>query len=642
MKSIRPLILLAALLPALVMAQGDVKSSRSADQSVHDDYHAAVKAQQAAHNQRIAELNQQYRDAMKAYSEENVRRSKALSESFRQAHQDLAQSNVKAAERNSEANRLQSENQQRRKEHAEWRDATGKRIRDEHQAMTRAQWDMHNSEMDRLLSQRNASLARLRGTDGTASVAPAGSTPAQPEGAPTVASVAPTTGAGDGQAAAPGPGAVADAGSGPSGAGVEGKPKAPTPTSPILPDSGTGSGIDSPNTDENGNFVWSDGSTARGTDRSGGIGTVNEKGDVVYPDGTTAVHTGDREVTVHRPDGSSVTQRAGADGLWERTKTRSAHDYPSGSSVDAPYRDEDTGDFVYGDDTVVRGVGPDGQAGKINDKGDIQYADGTTVVHAGHNEVVVHRPDGSTRTRRMDENGRWQTVAATKVQDEGKGSDHKYVGPSHGSGSSGGDGNSGSADGDSGKDTDDSGQDTDSNGSGGSGNDSDDSGSAEGGEGNGDSGSSEESSDGGKDAEAETDGDSTEYYGNGSGGRSSGPSDVVQGIVDRATGQRVDPESAVPEPCGESSGFGVTQPGPGSSGSCVPGHLPSVSTENDQQPDTPDAGASADADDLRRAGSTDIGGNITQPAIDEEGILMEDLPSGSALDQSPVVNPPQQ
>ena len=100
-------------------------------------------------------------------------------------------------------------------------------------------------------------------------------------------------------------------------------------------------------------------------------------------------------------------------------------------------------------------------------------------------------------------------------------------------------------------------------------------------------------------------------------------------------------ETTAPQPCGESGGFGVTQPGPGSAGNCIPGNLPTVSADNDQQPDTPDAGASVNAEDARRAAGSGITGRITQPGVGEQGIPVEDLPSQSALDRAPVVNPPQ-
>ena len=397
-----------------------------------------------------------------------------------------------------------------------------------------------------------------------------------------------------------------------------------------------GGGPDIPQRDEGGDyFEYGDGSVVRATGPDGEVGQVNDKGDIVYRDGTTVVHTGEREITVHRPDGTSSTQRLDENGDWQRVgddTSTGATGTMAGGGPDIPQRDEGGDRFEYGDGTIVRATGPDGDIGQVNDKGDIVYRDGTTIVHTGEREITVHRPDGSSVTRRADEGGNWEVVGRTKPTHEGSGSDDKYVSGNGGYGDTDG--------GDSASDSNDSSGDTsssDDSGKGGKDSDSSSDADSDGGA-EGDSGAGETSESG---DDTDTEGDGTEYYADGGTGRGrGGPSDVVQGIVDRVTGQSSEIETGVPQPCSESGGFGVTQPGMGRSGSCIPGHLPTVSEENDEQPDTPDARDAVIGEDARRATTNDIAGSITQPGIDGDGIPVDDLPSGSALDQSPVVNPP--
>ena len=379
-----------------------------------------------------------------------------------------------------------------------------------------------------------------------------------------------------------------------------------------------GSGVDAPKLSEDGkSFSWGDGTQVRAIGPDGQVGTVNEKGDIIYADGTTVVHTGEGEIVVHRPDGSTRTMGGGAQTNAANNavapgdtglEASAADQGYGGSGVDAPKLSEDGRSFSWGDGTQVRAIGPDGQVGTVNEKGDIIYADGTTVVHTGEGEIVVHRPDGSSRTMGGD-SGNSNTQASADGSQSSGSKDTKNQS----------------------QDTSDSDSGSDSSDNNGDDNDSGDE--SSGGEDSGESGEAE----GGDDADQDTEG--SEYYGENSGGRRTGPSDVVQGVVDRVTGQSREVETGVPEPCSETGGFGVTQPGPGGQGNCVPGHLPTVSAENDQQPDTPDAGSAADNDDARRATQRDIKGKITQPGLEGEGIPIEDLPSSSPLDRSPVVNP---
>lgn len=650
-------------LPASILAQDAVSGpDRSNSQAFYDDYYADAKTRQSEHMQKLAEIDRQYEEATRAYREENARRAQALATENSAAHMALRGKGLVGNERQTEYRRIQAEDKQRRAEYVEWRDSTSSSIQNEYTMARKEELARHKSQMDQLLASRNANLARLRATDTATGLGPATSpaldgatTSSDDEAAQAdgylergdgsqVSEVAPDGSVG-GATGGDGSTLTRD-NSGEAGISQEdgSSATASTDTDGVRTSAGTSPGygasdVERPVRDDSGEFfVYGDGSRVRADMHDGSPGEVNEKGDIVYGDGTTIVHTGDREITIHRPDGSSRTKQVNDSGAWETTDNRSASDYPTGSDVDMPAHDRDGKYYEYGDGVRVMSIGRDGDLGKLNDKGDIQYLDGTTIVHSGDREITIHRPDGSSMTRRLDENGQWENVSATKPSVEGKGSNEKYV--SYGSGGGQGkDTASGSADG-SGSSSEESGSSGDSDDDTGdkdtkdssSGNDSDESGSAD-----GDSGDSD-SSDSGEDADTEGK-DSKEYFGEGGNGRSTGPSDVVHGIVDRATGQSREVETGVPQPCGESGGFGVAQPGPGGSGNCLPGHLPTVSEQDDQQPDTPDAGASADAEDARRAGANDVAGRITQPGLAEEGIPVEDLPSQSALDRSPVVNP---
>ncbi len=638
----------------LALTMAAVSPCVFAQSDIYDVYYADTKALRSEHMQKLAEIDRQHDEAIRAFNEENVRRAQALAADNNAAHKALKERGLKGDERQSEYRRIQAEDRQRRNEYAKWRDATSSKIRDEYRTARNAELARHKGRMEQLLAERNANLARARASDTRVGRSP-GTESSLGESSTDDESTA-TAGRehlerGDGSH-------IAEVGTD-NATGSDGANDDSDNTSVLTRDNegeaghkvemetpGMASGadesrVDAPVRDDSGEyFEYPDGSLVRAVGPDGQVGQVNDKGDIVYGDGTTIVHTGDQEITIHKPDGSSSTKQLDADGNWKPTDSRSAADYPRGTNVDVPVRSDNGDSFIYDDGSTVRAIGPEGDLGKVNDKGDIVFGDGTTIVHTGEQEITIHRPDGTSTTQRADENHQWRPVSGTKPYTEGKGSNEKYVSTTGGGSSGGGDNASGSADGsgsssndsnDSGSDGNDNSKDTKDSSSG---NDSDESGSADGGS------SDTESSDSGEDAD--TEGKGKEYYGESGSGRPTGPSGVVQGIVDRATGQSRDVETGVPQPCSESGGFGVTQPGPGGSGNCVPGHLPTVSEENDQQPDTPDAGASADAEDARRAGGTDIGGRITQPGLGQEGIPVEDLPSQSALDQSPVVNPPRE
>ena len=661
---------LLAVMPPVALAQdsSSLNGGKLDNESIYKQYYSSVESLQEEHRQILAEIDDRYSQAMRAYSKENARRSQALATDHNAAHDALAKKGLSGPEKDAEYRKIRDDNAQRRKEHAEWRDATTSKLNREYRSARKTQIDIHRQQMDRLLAERNSNLARARATDTRVGVSP-GTASSLGESTSDDESTA-TAGQehlerGDGSHIAE---AGTDNASGSDGANDnsdnasvltrdnEGEAGISRQTDTAATASaghksekettGMASGadggrVDAPVRDDSGEyFEYPDGSLVRAVGPDGQVGQVNDKGDILYGDGTTIVHTGNQEITIHKPDGSSSTQQLDADGNWKPTDSRSAEDYPRGTDVDVPVR-SDTGDsYIYEDGSTVRAIGPEGDLGKVNDKGDVVFGDGTTIVHTGDQEITIHRPDGTSTTQRPDENGQWRPVSGTKPYTEGKGSNEKYVSTAGDASSGGGDSGSGSADGsgsssndsnDGRSDGNDNSEDTKDSSSG---NDSDESGSADGGSSEGDSSDSSE--------DADTEGKGKEYYGEGGSGRNTGPSGVVQGIVDRATGQSRDVETGVPQPCSESGGFGVTQPGPGGSGSCVPGHLPTVSEDNDQQPETPDAGASADAEDARRAGSSDISGRISQPGLGEEGVPVEDLPSQSALDRSPVVNPPRE
>lgn len=390
------------------------------------------------------------------------------------------------------------------------------------------------------------------------------------------------------------------------------------------PASGAGAsdGVDAPEWNESeGTYRWGDGTVARGVSPDGDVGKVNDKGDVVFRDGTTIVHTGDQEVVVHRPDGSATTRQANESGVWATTGSTGAPSTGGDNSfAEQPDYDSDTGSYGWSDGSNVTAFDNNGDMGKINEKGDVMFNDGTTIVHTGDGQIAVHRSDGSTETMETNDDGGWQSTGS-----------YSYVSEKNSKGSGESSQSDGGSTGES--QSDDSDQSTDSDSK-----DTKDSG--------GDSGGDDTESDGGdsssdSDSDSDTDADdgdtgSKENYGDGSGGAGQGPSTVVQAIVDRATGNNTTPESAVPEECGP-GGSNVGQPGLGS-GNCIPAGLPGISTEEEEE--SPDAGSSAVDEDARRAGTGgSLGDRITQPGLGEQGMPVDDLPSQSQLDRSAVTNP---
>ena len=126
--------------------------------------------------------------------------------------------------------------------------------------------------------------------------------------------------------------------------------------------------------EQDGNFVYPDGTRVRATDPSGQTGTVKSDGSIVYSDGTRVTHDGVSGDTkfVH-PDGH-------VDVIGRNTPTASG------------------GSFVYSDGTRVRATDPSGQMGVIKPDGTIVYSDGTTASHdvvSGETKFVS--PDGSVQ-----------------------------------------------------------------------------------------------------------------------------------------------------------------------------------------------------------------------------------------------------
>ncbi len=349
---------------------------------------------------------------------------------------------------------------------------------------------------------------------------------------------------------------------------------------------------------EAGAYVWGDGTRVRATAPDGSVGKVNEKGDIVYSDGTTVVHGDDGSVTVHRPDGSSSSYEVDRSGAWQ----------PAGRDNQPTY-DKEAGAYVWGDGTRVRAAAPDGSLGKVNEKGDIVYSDGTTVVHGDDGSVTVHRPDGSSQTYTTNEDGSWSSSSDS-------GDDSSHTSDDSGS-SSGSDSDSGSGSSDDKKGSDDSG--------GGDSNDSD----------SGSESDTESGSDDSADEKPEEGGSDKQDYGNGS--HHDGPSATVEAILDRASGRRRDPESGQPEECEERGfGGGVVQPGAGGQGNCLPAGTPGIEPE---ERSTPDAGEAATDVDRRNRSRGDVRGRITQPGFGDFDRPGNDLPALSPFDRAPVTNP---
>lgn len=617
-------------------------NERASSTAIYDQYHRSVKSMQAEHRERLAEIDRQRDEAMQTYTDENKRRAQELSVMNRADHETLAGQRLQGSERQSELDRVQSDDKRRREAYAEWRDSTSRGIQDNYRAAREQELTRHKAAMDQALAARIANVAQLNAgtlSPGAAAVINNTEFNGRNQDAPEAGAERSAPGYGQGRKQ-PETDVTPSAGGGV--AGMDGSFSA-----------GAGSGVSGVNATGAGVSLQETTGVGIGQDTSGGRGAT--AGDVAVQAGPSGVNDGQGRKLDRKLPESQRTPPSNTPGADPSAGADTVVAGPAGG-VDTPVRSEGGDSFVYGDGTTVSAYGPDGNVGKVTSKGDVVYADGTTIVHTGEGEITEHRPNGASVTRTVDESGQWHNDSATKPFVYGSGGNDKFAandkydsgsadgsqgaagsggtGPRGGSGSSSGSsgsssGSSSSNDSDSSSSSSDD-NDNDSGGSSG-GKDPDDSGSADGG-----------SSDGG-DAEstddADAEGEGTEYYAENGSGATGGPSDTVQAIVNRVTGQTREIQTGVPEPCEESAGFGVSQPGPGGKDNCIPGHLPGVSEDNDQQPDTPDAGTSAQAEDARRAGNNDIAGSITQPGLGEQGIPLEDLPSGDPLDQAPVVNP---
>ena len=131
-----------------------------------------------------------------------------------------------------------------------------------------------------------------------------------------------------------------------------------------------------------------------GSDQSGSRGRVNTNGDIVYPDGTTAIHdntTG--QTTFIYPDG---TTRVSSNRARAETDADGNTRYyaPDGTHLVTYNRDGDY--YVYPDGRRVKGSDRSGTRGRVNSKGDIEYPDGTIATHdSATGDIIILRPDGS-------------------------------------------------------------------------------------------------------------------------------------------------------------------------------------------------------------------------------------------------------
>ncbi|GAB4345629.1 MAG: hypothetical protein Kow006_02970 [Gammaproteobacteria bacterium] len=324
-----------------------------------------------------------------------------------------------------------------------------------------------------------------------------------------------------------------------------------------------------------------------------------------------------------------------------------------------PVYDKERDAFVYSDGSAVRGTDPNGNVGRVNEAGDIEYSDGTVYSHDSRSgSSVIQRPDGTTRV--IDAQGGELTVGGgmevstsgggTKVHDPKSGVTAVFGGnapeysPSgakddQGAGDRGA-GNRGQSGEASGGDTD-SGSGSSSNDDGGkdsgSGNDSTDNqesdSSADSGEDGGDAGGEGGEGDQGNDAQ----GEGGDQYRSGVATSGGGPraGAVLDDVIARARGERSDPESGVPDcaPAGSGPGGSVTQPAGGeAAGPCPPGGH-GVSTEEGGAPAVVFEGAS-------RQGRGRPGGTVVDPVDRDIETGVGDIEGAfNPFDRSPVVNP---
>ena len=581
----------------------------------------------------IDAINTDWQAELDALGEESIRRWNEIQSDYAAGLADAGKQEMSPAKRQAVSTRLSAEKDKRLAEYKSWRAAAQAEINAKREARYTGQVSARSQG-----PATNTGAAASSGNGGNK--LPSGTKLAEVANAPKVSGSQLDSGAGagvlvdatesrgTGSDAGTGPGGIASAGDSNTKLDTGGKPPsgdAGALSATDAPASATGAsdGVDAPEWNESeGTYRWGDGTVARGVSPDGDVGKVNDKGDIVFTDGTTIVHTGNKEVVVHRPDGSATTRQANENGVWATTgSTRGPATGGDNSFAEQPKYDSDNGSYGWSDGSNVTAFDSNGEMGKINDKGDVMFNDGTTIVHTGDGQVAVHRPDGSTETMETNEDGVWQSTGSYSYVSEKN---------SKGSGESSQSGGGSGSGGETQSDDNDQGSDDSSK-------DSKDSGSDSGGD-DTEGGDGDSSSDSDSDTDTDSDDGDTgtkENYGDGSGGTGQGPSTVVQAIVDRATGNNTTPESAVPEECGPGSTVG--QPGLGS-GSCIPAGLPGISTEEEDE--SPDAGSSAVDEDARRAGTGgSLGDRITQPGLGEQGIPVDDLPSQSQLDRAPVTNP---
>lgn len=309
-------------------------------------------------------------------------------------------------------------------------------------------------------------------------------------------------------------------------------------------------------------FRHADGSVTRGSDPRGNTGKVSDKGDIVYSDGTS--------VSQDPATGNRFVNNAGG------RRAPGAPDY-----------DAVNDEFVYDDGSRVRGSDPMGNVGKVNEKGDIVYNDGTMVVRdPASGQTTVIRP-GAPGSQAGQQGGPvswgkgtqggsgtgYGSGQASQGGDKGNSKDSggkgdKDSGQQHGSNTSGKDkGKDNSGSGDKGGKDDKGSNDKGDKDSGGK-----DSGSDSGSK---DTGGKDSGKDDGKDAGAD------KRVAAGQGGAGGGPSSVVQDIVDRRTGKKRDPDPVGPGE-GDAGCTNDGQPGsvdPAQGGCNGTGSLPTISTE---------------------------------------------------------------
>lgn len=337
----------------------------------------------------------------------------------------------------------------------------------------------------------------------------------------------------------------------------------PAPAAPVFGGQGRNTGSHpatlGPKYDsDKGTFRHADGSETRARDPGGNVGKLSDKGDIVYSDGT------------------SVTQDP-------NTGNRFVNQGSGRRAPGAPDYDAATNEFVYADGMRVRGSDPGGNVGKVNEKGDIVYNDGTMVVRdpaTGQTTVVRPGSPGSqpgqpaiwgkgngSATAGGGSDGRG-TTASSGGKDSGnpdKGQGSRDTGGKDDKGNSSDAGDTGGKDSggqDSGKD------DSGSKDTGGKDSGSSDTGSK-------DTGGKESGAEGGKDAGAD------KRVVAGQGGTGGGPSSMVQDIIDRRTGKKRDPEPTGPDGadpgCSNDGQPGSVDPAQG--GGCRgTGSLPTIST----------------------------------------------------------------